>query len=284
MADNVREILCMHLRWIVLTLMLSPSWAEVLETPSVTEIVQRSVDNTNADWTAAPQYSFTERDATTKNGKRTVKTYQVLMIDGSPYNKLIASNDQKLTPDQAAAEESKLQQEIAHRQNETPDARKKRLEQYQNERRQDRALMQEMVKGFTFTLLRQETVNGRRCFVLGATPRPDYEPISRDTKVLKGMRGTMWVDAEQYQWVKVHAEVFRPVEFGLFIAHVQPGTEFTLEEMPVEGKIWLPSHFSTRVRAKIVVFSRRSADDETYSNYRRGGETTPDEHKGGRGR
>ena len=243
-----------------------------MESANVTEIVQRSVENTNADWAAAPQYTFIERDITTRNGKQTSKTYQVAMLNGSPYNKLLSSDGHNLSPEQAAAEESKLQQELIRRQKETPDARQKRLEEYQNERRQDHALIQEMVKGFSFKLVRQETMNGRHCFVLGASPRPGYEPTSRDTKVLKGMRGTMWIDAKQYRWVKVHAEVFRPVEFGLFIAHVQPGTEFTLEEMPVEGNVWLPSHLSTRVRAKILLFPRRSLDDETYSNYRRIGE------------
>ena len=76
--------------------------------------------------------------------------------------------------------------------------------------------MTEMVKAFDFTLRREETVDRRRCFVLAATRKRNYQPISRDTKVLKGMRGEMWIDAEQYQWVKVHAEVFRPVAFSLF--------------------------------------------------------------------
>jgi len=67
--------------------------------------------------------------------------------------------------------------------------------------------------------------------------------------------------------VKVHAEVFRPVTFDLFFARVQPGTEFTLEERPVMGDLWLPSHFSMAVKRKVLFASRRSTDDETYSNY-----------------
>ena len=132
--------------------------------------------------------------------------------------------------------------------------------------------MQQMILGFNFKLLGQEMVDGRRCFALEAVPRPGYQPPTRDTKVLTGMRGKMWIDAERYQWVKVHAEVFRPVSFGLFIAQVKPGTEFTLEQKPVEGNLWLPSHFETRVRAEILFFSRRSIDDETYSNYRPAGQ------------
>ena len=269
MAANVRLPLRRSPRWILLALLLRPVFGAAPAAANVTEIVQRSVQNSNANWAAAPQYSFTETDVTTKGGKSTRKTYEVVMLEGSPYNKLIASDGHQLSPDELSQQEKKFQQELEHRRNETPEEREKRLDQYRNERRQDHALMQDMVKAFNFRLLRQETINGRLCFVLGATPRPGYQPTSRDTKVLTGMRGTMWVDTQQYQWVKVEAEVFRPVEFGLFIARVQPGTEFTLEQMPVEANIWLPSHFSQRVRAKILIFSRRSEEVQTFSNYHR---------------
>lgn len=240
---------------------------------TVEEIVERSVENSNADWAAAPQFSFTEKDVITKGGKRTVKTYQVLTIEGSPYNKLLAVNDEKLTPAEAASEQRKLQGEINRRHAETRSVRQKRIAEYQQERRQNHALMQEMVKAFKFKLLGEDTVSGRRCFVLDATPRAAYQPTSRDTKVLKGMRGKMWIDMEQYQWVKVHAEVFQPVAFGLFIAHVQPGTDFLLEQEPVQGNIWLPTHFVSHVKAEVMVWAHNSVDDETYSGYRHDGDT-----------
>ena len=128
--------------------------------------------------------------------------------------------------------------------------------------------MDEMGKGFDFKLAGEDTVNGRRCYVLNATPKAGYKPPSRETKVLTGMRGTMWVDTQAYQWVKVHAEVFRPVTFGLFFAQVKPGTEFTLEEKPVTGNLWLPSHFAMAVKSRVLFASRNSTDDETYSDYR----------------
>ena len=232
------------------------------------DILRRSVANTNADWAAAPQYEFTERDTVTRNGKRTTKTYRVLMIEGSTYNELIAVNGRTLTAAQGQGEDQKVQQEIKRRHSESPSARQKRLTEYQNERRQDHVLMSEMVKAFDYTLIGEESVNGRRCFVLQAKPKPGYSPPNRDTQVLRGMRGQMWVDAEQYQWVRVHAEVFQPVRFGLFFAQVKPGTEFTLEQKPVDGKLWLPSHFTMNVKARIFLSSRSSADDEVYSDYR----------------
>src|SRR5205807_952904 len=108
--------------------------------------------------------------------------------EGSQYNKLVAVNDQRLSSAEAALEQRKLEQETVRRRRETPGARRERLAKYQQERRQDHALMMEMVKAFDFKLLGEEAVNGRRCFVLAASPRPGYQPRSRDTKVLKGMR------------------------------------------------------------------------------------------------
>lgn len=231
------------------------------------EIVRRSVANTNADWSAAPQYDFTERDVVSQGGSRSVKTYRVIMLDGSPYNELIAINGEPLPAAQAAAEKQKLEQETSRRGRESTADSRKRIAEYLRERRQDRELMSEMAKAFDFKLAGEETLDGRRCFVLIATPKTGYQPTSRETQVLKGMRGKMWVDEKAFQWVKVHAEVFRPVNFGLFIARVKPGTEFTLEQKPFQGNLWLPSHFSMNLNARILILSRRSTDDETYTDY-----------------
>jgi hypothetical protein len=244
------------------------SWGASAAADRAQKIVERSLANTNADWAAAPQYDFTERDVVIRHGTRTAKAYQVLMIAGSTYNKLIAINGQPLSPEKAAEEDRKLAAETNHRRSESSSARQKRVAEYQRERRQDHALMLEMTKGFDFKLAGEDTIDGRRCFVLNATPKAGYNPPTRETRVLTGMRGTMWIDKQAYQWVKVHAEVFRPVAFGLFIAKVRPGTEFTLEQTPMRGNLWLPSHFSMAVNARVLFSSRHSTDDETYSNYR----------------
>ncbi len=201
------------------------------------------------------------------------------MIEGYPYNKLIAVNGQKLSGARAAAEERKLQREIRRRRKESPAKRKKSVAEFQNERRQDHALLTEMVKAFEYRLTGQAIVGGHRCFVLQATPKPDYVPPNRDTEVLKGMRGEMWIDTSQYQWEKVHAEVFRSVHFGFFIASVKPGTEFTLEQQPAQGTLWLPSHFSKVIRARVLFSRRRIHDDETYSEYRPAAEDLSQQHE-----
>ena len=245
----------------------SALWAAPL--PDASEIVQRSVANTTRDWEAAPQYSFTERDVVAGGGTRTSR---VIMLDGSPYYRLVEVNGEPLSREQAAREERKYLRAAAARRAESPDQRRKRIGNYEKQRRQDNSLLREMVHAFQYKLVGEETLDGRRCFVLQSTPRPDYQPPSRETEVLTGMRGKMWVDETQYQWVKVTAEVFRPVTFGLFIARVDPGTQFLFEQRPVQGNgnLWLPSHFSMRVRAKVLHFwSHNASANETYWDYSR---------------
>ena len=235
--------------------------------PEVGEIVRKSVANTIEDWRAAPTYDFTERDVI-ENGHGT-KTSRVLMIDGSPYYKLIERDNEPLDNQQAAEEERKLRRETARRQHETPAQRSARIAQYDKERRQDNALLREMGNAFDFRSVGEETINGRSCYVLASTPKPGYQPTSRDTRVLTGMRGKMWVDKSEFRWVRVEAELFRPVAFGLFIAHVEPPTQFTLEQQPVAGNLWLPSHFSMHVKARVLGFwAHDSNADETYWDYR----------------
>ncbi len=246
---------------------VAAAWSAVA--PNVDEIVARSVANNQANWEAAPRFTFRERDIITKHGDRHSRTYRVRMVEGSPYNETIAVDGKPL--DAAAMEQQKkaLKNEIERRRHESAGARRERIEKYERERRQDHALMREMIKGFVFKLAGTESVDGHECFRVQASPRPGYNPPSRETKVLTGMRGTLWIDTAQYQWVKVTASVFRPVAFGLFIAKVQPGTEFTLEEAPVEGGLWMPVHFQTRVRARILLWSHNSAEDDAYSDYKR---------------
>ena len=237
-------------------------------TVDVRAIIQRSVAANEVNWKAAPNYSFVERDVEAKGSTRSTKTYQVLMIEGSQYNKVIAINDKPLTAAQQAQEEKKLQQEIAHRHGEAPGDRAKRVAKYNRERQQDHSMLQEMANAFDFKLIGEQQVNGREVWVLDARPRTGYRPRSRDAKVLTGMRGKLWVDKKDYQWVKVEAEVFRPVSFGLFIAKVGVGTRITLEQEPVSANVWFPRHFRLDLTTSILGYGRHSIDDETYRDYR----------------
>lgn len=237
--------------------------------PNPEEIVRKSVDATKSDWAQSPKYSFIERDLESRHHSVAMaKTYRVLMIDGSPYNEVTAINDRTLSADEKAIEEKKLHREIERRMKESEHERQRRIAKYDRERDRDHQMLQEMVDAFEFHLAGRQQVDGRQCWVLDASPRAGYEPHDHEGRVLKGMKGRLWVDTATNQWVKVHAEVVKPVSFFGFVAKVGPGTEFDLEQAPVMDGVWMPKRFAVTVRASALGFlNENSTENDTYRDY-----------------
>jgi len=231
--------------------------------------VRRSVQAVEADWSQAPNYSYRERDVESKhNSPATTKTYQVLMIDGSPYNRLVAIDDRPLSGGEQTVEDRKLHNEILRREHESSHERSRRIAKFEKERRRDHAMLLDMIQAFDFEPAGEEMVDGHVCWVFDARPKRGFQPKDHETKVLLGMRGRLWIDKSTYQWVRVQAEVVKPVGFFGFIAKVGPGTRFLLEQEPVADNLWLPKSFSVHVKASAFGFiDESSIDDETYTAY-----------------
>jgi hypothetical protein len=235
-----------------------------------TIIVQRSVEANANDWKAAPDYDYFERDRQPGGG---TKTYQELMILGSPYERLVAVNGKALAAEQQSHEQQKLDSTIVQRRNESQRQRAERIAKYERDRKRDQLLMEQLTKALDFVLVGQQKLDGYDVYVLKATPRGNYQPPNMETEVLKGMQGKLWIDTQTFQWVKVEAQVIRPVSIEGFLAEVEPGTRFELEKMPVEDGIWLPKHFAMKSQAKVLFFfTHKSQADETYYGYHK---TTP---------
>jgi hypothetical protein len=239
--------------------------AAICAQPDVRDIVKRSVEANQRDFKAADSYNYKERDRTPSGSK----TYQLTMIEGTPYQRLIGLGGKPLSPAREAAEQKKEQQAIQNRKRESSGDRQERIQKYERERSRDNAMMQQLTEAFTFALAGERKVRGFSVYVLKAMPKPGYKPPNMACQVLPGMQGELWIDQETYQWVKVTAQVIRPVSIEGFLARVEPGTRFELEKSPVgDGSIWLASHFAERANAKILgVFSHNSSEDDTFWDY-----------------
>ena len=227
-------------------------------------VIQRSVVANRLDWSAAPQYSYSERDRQDKGSK----TYEVVMIQGSPYRRLVALNNKPLSPADQDKEGWLMKDAIAKRRAESREERVARTAEYEKERNRDRSLMDELAEAFDFRSLGQQKLGNRDVYLLRATPRPGYRPPNIETEVLTGMRGTLWIRQGQLSMGEGRADVVHPVFIAGFLARVEPGTRFEVEKAPVADGVWLPTHFAMKSRAKILfVLTHRENEDETYFDY-----------------
>ena len=237
---------------------------------TVDAIIQNSVEANERDWKAAPQYAYFE---TIRNGRGS-KTNQVIMIGGSPYERLVKVNGRVLSLDEQEVEQKKLDRAMAERRFQTDRAAAKRVADYERDRQRDHIMIQQLTKAFDFKLIGEERLRGRNVYALRATPRPGYVPPTTEARVLLGMKGELWIDQQSFQWVKVLAQVVSPVNIAGFLATVQPGTYFELEKKPVDGEIWLPAHFTVSSRSKVLkVFRHQTDEDDTFFNYQRTGDS-----------
>ena len=232
---------------------------------NVQEIIQRSVEATNRDWAAEPEFDCSEEDRNAGGEK----AYEDLMIDGSLYRHLVAVNGKALPPSQQAEEARRLQAVIGRRQMENSEQRSQRIAKYEADRKRDHELLGELVKAFEFSLIGQQQLEGHRVYVLQAKPRPGYRAPNKEAEALTGMKGKLWVDIDTFQWVRVEASVVHPVSIEGFLARVEPGTRFELDKIPVAPDLWFPKRFSMNSQAKVLlVFQRQKWEVDTYSNYR----------------
>ena len=199
------------------------------------------------------------------------------MLAGSRYYRLLAIDDKPLSAEDDAKEQRRFQKAVAQRQQESPSEREQRVAQYQKEIDRDHVLIGEMTKALDFILEGKEMLGSREVYVLKGTPRADYRPPNKQAKALTGMQGTLWIDTATFHWVKAEAEVVRPVWMYGFVARIEPGTHFELEQEPIATGLWMPSHFSMAANAKVLLlFPHYEQDDLTYFNYHKPGTSPAD--------
>ena len=247
--------------------------AQVVNVPAV---VREAAETMRADWAAAPNYAYVQRETSNEKGHAETQTKQIVLIDGSEYRVPLPGDGHNPTAAELAAVQEKVRAEVRSRQNESPSVRKRRVDKFLKDREQEGVILLELPKAFNFTLAGEETINGRTALRLTAEPKPGYVPPNRIARVLTGMRGTLWIDKESKHWARAEAEVIAPVSMFGFLARVLPGTKFLLDMKPESKSVWLMDKFDVTVVLSKVFVRSSQGFDLRYSDYRPNAEALRD--------
>jgi len=244
------------------------------QTPDAHEIVKRSVAAGEENWKMARNYTFLERteelrlDSAGKVRSKEVKTFDVTLLEGSPYKRLVERDDHALPPEEDKKEQEKLQRSIAERMKETPAERERRIADYEKRRNREQGTMHEIEEAFDFRIVGEERIEGSEVWVIQANPRRGYQARSRDARILPHVRGRLWIDKQTFHWVKADAEVIDPVSWGLFLVRLEKGAHIVLDAARVNDEVWLPRRISVTASARIGVFKViRVQEDTQYRNF-----------------
>jgi hypothetical protein len=169
---------------------------------------------------------------------------KVIFVDEAPYEQLVERNGRP----PSAEEQRKQAEQVDKLKRESPQERVARL----REQQETRSFIREVPEGFDFQLIGEEVVNRRPAYVLRATPRAGYRAHGPYGKLMSKVEGKLWVDKQDFGWVKVDGEVTQPFSMGLFLARVLRGSHITMEQTHFEDGVWMPSRIEMRASARIL--------------------------------
>ena len=221
-------------------------------------------------------YTYIQREEEHKlDGKGAVKsseskTEEIMVLYGEQVQRLIAKNDKSLSEKDAAKEEERIRKLTDKRKNESGDQRKKRLQTEEKDREDARKFVGEVADAYNFRLIGTENLDGRETYVIAAEPRPDFQPHSKEAKVLPKFRFHAWIDQAESQWVKLDAECIDTVSLGLFLARIHKGSRLLIDQTRVNDEVWLPRHVAIKVDVRVALLKNFNLEaDVTYRDYKK---------------
>ncbi|MBI5086494.1 MAG: hypothetical protein HZB13_18100 [Acidobacteria bacterium] len=230
----------------------------VAQEPTALEIVTRSVQADRNNLRKAKDYSYIERHEQRRIGGVESRTYDVVILDGSPYRRLIARDDKPLTEKEARKVSEDLDRTRRKRLQESDADRRRRLAREEKQSQQSRLFLAEIPSAFELKLRGVEAVSGVPAWVIDAQPRPGFQSKVKNSEMLKKFRGRLWIEQRTYQWVKVEAESLDRIWLGLVLARLDKGATLGFEQTLVNGELWLPKRMSARANARLGLIKKLS--------------------------
>ena len=243
--------------------------------PDIAAIVQQSLQRELMNTRLLDNYVYEAKEATTTYDvaghptKSASKVTEYLWVDGSRYKRLVEENGKPLTGAPALREQRKLDEELAKRRHESAGDREKRQADDARRRQESRQTRDEVVKAFNFRLVGEESVGGVKCWRIAADPKPGYVGETRISRMFPKMRGTIWVHQQGYQWLRVEMETLDAITFGGFLAKLDKGARFNLEQMRVNDELWALRQLNTRVTARALLMRFNQGQQIDFRNYRK---------------
>jgi hypothetical protein len=249
----------------ILVLILAASSALPAQKLDPKEIMRRSIASTERSWKARQNYTYLERDEErhldSRGGVKStnVSVTRTVVVDGLPVDQTVSHDGVPLT-----SAEKKKNEEALRKAKSTAD----RAEEL-GKAKENRAFIDEVPAAFDFKLLAEQEMNGRPAYLLLCTPKPGYHVRGKYGKMFSKVEGKVWVDKQDFGWIRVDAKVTEPISMGFFLARVQPGSHIVFEQTRIADGLWMPLHVEVKAEAKVLFIKNYVQEEKiTFSEYR----------------
>jgi hypothetical protein len=247
--------------------------------PDAREILRKSVEldqknarmiRRNYTWQAREVERDTDKDGNVK--KTTIKTYDHIFLYGQGHERLIAKDDKPLSEKEEQEEEKKIAKLKEKAEHETEADREKRRAEREKNDEEGRKFLRQIPEAYDAEVAGSEIVNGRDAWMIALTPRRDFKPTVKYADILKKIKATLWIDKQDYQWVKADATLLEDASFGLFLVRLHKGARVQFDNQKINDELWVPRWSRVEGSARVALFVNARGDDETtFSNFKKFG-------------
>ena len=213
------------------------------------------------------EYAFTQTETDREiNGKgelkkQAVKVYEIYPLrNREPVQKLISENGVPLSPDRAAKEDRRVQEEFAKAEREKENDEKK-VAQRRAEREKkksedsDATEISLFLKACEFVSPRREMLSGRETIVFDFRPRTGFKPQNREESLIAKLIGVVWIDPVDKQVIRLEARLAEGFKMaGGLLVSLKPGAALVIEQTRMEQGVWLPKFAQVNLSVKVLLF------------------------------
>jgi hypothetical protein len=240
------------------------------------EIVRKALELDGQNSKLAQNYTFLQRQETRdldRSGKvksRKIETWDITLLEGSPYRRLVARDDQPLPAEEQQREEERLRWNLEERRTETNEQRERRMAEWRRRQQRQHEPLHEVLDAFDFAQAVEEQLNGRQVYRIDGSPKPGYKPKSSFAAFLPKVKLRMWIDARDLQGARVEIEAIDTISFAGFLVRLEKGTRITVEQSRVNDEVWLPRSVSVTAAARVLLVKSFNREMEySFSDYKK---------------
>jgi hypothetical protein len=239
------------------------------------EIMRRALAEDAASTALARNYTYLEHQEfrTMDGGKAKVResnTYDVTLLEGSPYRRQVAHNEKPLSPKEQSKEEQRLRQSIEDRRHETAEQKQQRLAEWRRRDEKQHEPLHEIPDAFNLRMAPSENVEGHDVYVIDGTPKPGYQPKSKNAFFLPKVKGRFWITKQGYQCVRVEFVTLDTISWGGIVARVAKGTRLRIDLTRVNDEVWMLKRILLTGSARVMLIKGYTGElDLTYSGFKK---------------
>jgi hypothetical protein len=217
------------------------------------------------------QYSCTENEEVReldKNGrvkKTLVKEYEDFYLGGQLVRREVKKDGKPLSPDAQKKEDGRIEKRIR-------DYEKKKAESDEEAtKKKEKIDVSTFLRISNFTHPRWEEYRQHDVIVFDFAPNPNYRPRNKTEDLLHKLVGTLWVDDDARQVVRLEAHLSDAYKLGGgLLASIRKGASLVIEQAKTNEEVWLPSYVEAHFSARLLLVASALGDySSRFSDYKK---------------